>query len=506
MISNITWGSDFAGIVRYLVENRDHEVLDLRCVTSVELAADEMAAVAALSTRAKNILLHISLSAAIEDGPLDAGQWLHCADEVTAALRLAGLQRVVVRHKDKAHDHVHIFYCTIDAETGQTPPKCWFLKKGNAVQGIGPHALSEAEVDAVPLYARALRTYDFRALARVMDTCRKLERQLGLRALRTPAEAAQARLAGEAKDKTSAQQRRSDRVGSIPLMNRAEEIRSALDTADWSSKRDALCDIGLDFEPVYRTTKSARELRGLIIFDAEDPGNRVRASDLDLPSRKYGLRRLEARHAGDVESFERWWPKRRTTGAGASLSHGTDRQRLKEGFDLLALQHAEAEREKRLSRKRLKKEQALERARKRKALMMRRREEAAQLPPGERREFYRRFSHDVSRPELALLSKIHSRQSHMLARSRKPTWQEYLKLCADAGDLAAARLIPEPRTRPRARAAANRQTVVRGVPRLPQAQTAVPQVARSIAGAGLPELDAADLLSAYQAMKQRGRD
>ncbi|MFC3786159.1 preprotein translocase subunit Sss1 [Sphingopyxis italica] len=506
MISNITWGSDFAGIVRYLVENRDHEVLDLRCVTSVEFAADEMAAVAALSTRAKNILLHISLSAAIEDGPLDAGQWLHCADEVTAALRLAGLQRVVVRHKDKAHDHVHIFYCTIDSETGQTPPKRWFLKKGNAVRNIGPHALSDAEVDAVPLSARALRTYDFRALARVMDTCRKLERQLGLRALRTPAEAAQARLAGGAKDKISAQQRRSDRVGSIPLMARAEEIRNALDTPDWTSKRDAICALGLDFEPIYRTTKAAEELRGLIIFDVNDRGNRIPASDLDLPSRKYGLRRLEARHAGDVESFERWWPKRRTTGAGTSLGQGTDRQRLKEGFDLLALQHAAAEREKRLSRKRLKKKQSLERARKRKALMMRRREEAAQLPPGERREFYRRFSLETSKPELALLGKLHSRQTQVLARCRKPTWQEYLKLCASAGDLAAQRLIPKARPKPLERVAMRKQTIVREDQRLPQPQAAVPPVAQKGPNPGLPELDTADLLLAYQATKQRGRD
>lgn len=506
MISNITVGSDFAGIVRYLVENRDHEVLDLQGVTSVELAADEMAAVAALSTRAKNVLLHISLSAAIEDGPLDARQWLHCADEVTAALRLAGLQRVVVRHKDKAHDHVHIFYCTIDSETGQTRPKCWFLKKGNAVQGIGPHALSDAEVDAVPLSARALRTYDFRALARVMDTCRKLERQLGLRALRTPAEAAQARLAGGAKEKASAQQRRSDRVGSITLMDRADEIRRALDTPDWPSKRDALRAICLDIEPIYRTTKAAEELRGLIIFDVNDWDNRIPASNLDLPHLKYGLRRLEARHAREAESFERWWPERTATRAGAQIDHGTDRQRLKDAFDLFALQHAAAERDKRLSREKLRKEQALARARKRRALMMRRREEAAQLPPGERREFYRRFSLETSKPELALLGKLHSRQTQVLARCRKPTWQEYLKLRASAGDLAAQRLIPKARLKPLERVAMRKQTIVREDQRLPQPQAAVPPVAHKGPNPGLPELDTADLLLAYQATKQRGRD
>lgn len=505
MISNITWGADFAGIVRYLVENRDHEVLDLRGVTSVELAADEMAAVASLSTRAKNVLLHISLSAAIEDGALDANQWLHCADEVTAALRLMGLQRVVVRHTDKAHDHVHIFYCTIDSETGQTPRKHWFLRKGNAIEGIGPHALSDAEVDAVPVSARALRTYDFRALARLMDTSRKLERQLGLRALRTPAEAAQARLAGKAKDKAAAPQRRSDRVGSIPLMERAEEIRSALDTPDWPSKRDALCAAGLDFEPIYRTTKTTEELRGLVVFDAADPGNRIAASNLDRPNRKYGLRRLEARHASEAESFERWWPERTATRAGSPLGQGTDRQRLKGSFDLLVLQHAAAERDKRLARNRLRKEQALERARKRKLLMIRRREEGAQLPSGERRAFYRQFSLDVSRRELAVLKELHSQQARQFARSRKPTWNEYLKLCGDAGDIAAARLIALAPAKAVVRAGAKKRMIVRDEPVLAQPRAAVPQVAPKIVAVDPTDIDPADLLLAYQALQQRGR-
>ncbi|USI79093.1 relaxase/mobilization nuclease domain-containing protein [Sphingopyxis sp. USTB-05] len=506
MISNITWGADFAGIVRYLVENRVHEVLDLKGVTSVELAADEMAAVAALSTRAKNVLLHISLSAAIEDGALDADQWRHCASEITIALRLVGLQRVVVRHSDKAHDHVHIFYCTIDPETGQTPPKHWFLRKGNAVDDIGPHALSDAEVDAVPVSARALRTYDFRALARVMDTCRKLERQLGLRALRTPSEAAQARLAGEAKDKPAAPQRRSDRVGSIPLMERAEEIRSALDTPDWPSKRDALCAAGLDFEPIYRTTKKTEELRGLVIFDAADPGNRIRASNLDLPDRKYGLRRLEARHASEAESFERWWPERTATRPGAPLGPGTDRQRLKDGFDLLALQHAAAERDKRVARHRLRKEQALERARKRRLLMIRRRREAAQLPASERRGFYRQFSLEVSRLELAALSELHSQQARPLARGRKPTWNEYLKMRADAGDIAAARLITQSPAKAVARVAAKEQVIVRGQPVLAKPRAPVPTFPQTIVAANPTDIDPADLMLAYKAMQQRGRD
>lgn len=502
MISNITWGADFAGIVRYLVENRDHEVLDLQGVTSVELAADEMAAVAALNSRAKNKLLHVSLSAALEDGSLDASQWLHCVDELTAALRLTGLQRVVVRHKDKAHDHVHIFYCTIDSATGQTPPKGWFLRKGNAMLGIGPHALSQTSIAAVPLHARALRTYDFRALARTMDICRKLERQLGLRALRTPEEAAQARLAGVAKDKSAAQRKRHDRIGSTPLIERADEIRRVLVTQDWPSKRDALCALGLDFEPIYRTTKKGKELRGLTIFDMRDTGNRIRASDLDLPSQKFGLLRLEERHEPGADRFDMWWSKR---GAGVPVikaDRDNDHIRLKSSFDHFALQHLTFEREKANSRKKLRKEQTLERARMRKSLMRRRRDEAARLPSSERRAFYRRYAAEVSRPELASLSEFHSKQKRALARSRKPTWTEYLQLRANVGDISAARLVPPPRAKP----AVGVADAVRNEPVVARAPKAISQAVPNIVQNKPDELSSADLLFAYQELQQRGRD
>ncbi|KTE05275.1 relaxase/mobilization nuclease domain-containing protein [Sphingopyxis sp. H115] len=502
MISNITWGADFAGIVRYLVENRDHEVLDLKGVTSVELAADEMAAVAALSSRAKNKLLHVSLSAALEDGSLDASQWLHCADELTVALRLVGLQRVVVRHKDKAHDHVHIFFCTIDSATGQTPPKSWYLKKGNAMLGIGPHALSESEIVAVPLHARALRTYDFRALARTMDICRKLERQLGLRTLRTPVEAAQARLAGVANDKSAAQRKRHDRIGSTPLIERADEIRGVLGTRDWPSKRDALCALGLDFEPTYRTTKKGTELRGLTIFDMRDTGNRIRASDLDLPSQKFGLLRLEARHDPGADRFDIWWPRRGASASAIETGRDNDHVRLKSSFDLFALQHRTSEREKANARKKLRKEQTLGRARLRKSLMRRRRDEAARLPSSERRAFYRRYAADVSRPELASLSEFHSKQKRNLARSRKPTWTEYLQLCAEAGDISAARLVPPPRAKPRNRIA----EVVRNETVIARAPGVISQPAPNIVQNEPDDLSPDDLFFMYQASKQRGRD
>jgi hypothetical protein len=437
MIPNITVGADFSGLVHYLVENRDHEVLDLQNVSSIDAAADEMASVAALNSRAKNKLLHLSLSAAFEDGVLSADQWMLAVDQHEKGFGLIGHQRVVVRHRDKTHDHVHVFWCTIAVETGQTPPKQWFLKKGCGVEGIGPHALSQEQVEAVPAEQRALRTYDFRALARSQDTCRQLERAMSLRQLRTPKQAAQARLAGEAKAPTPEQKKRAERTGSRPLIERAGEIRAALNEPDWPSKRRAICALGLDFEPYYRATRTGSQLRGLVIFDPADAGNRMSASTLDTPSVKYGWKRLEERHARGALGLEQWWPNREPVVATSDDARDRGRQRLKEAFELLRIQHDFAEREKRRQRARLLQTHRQDIARERKRLKKERRIEALKLEPSERRAFYKLYSLQVSRPALGDLIASHRVAERRLARSRKPDWMEFVRMMAAANDPAA---------------------------------------------------------------------
>ena len=438
MIPNITWGADFAGLVEYLVENRDHEVLDLQGVSAVEFAADEMAAVAALSHRAKNKLLHLSLSAAYQDGKLSRDQWLKAVASIERAFGLSGHQRVVVRHRDKTHDHVHVFWCTISLETGFTPPKGWFLKKGCAVEGIGPHALNDSQLKSVRAEDRARRTYDFRALSRCQDICRQLERQMGLRQLRTPQQAAAARLAGEQKAPSAGQKKRAERIGSVPLIHRADEIRHALDTRDWPSKHCAIVALGLDFEPAYRTTRNGAELRGLVIFDPADPANRMAASDLDTPDRKYGWRRLEDRHHDCAAGLEIWWPEREPIVAVAALEQSSAKRGLRDQFDLLRAEHVLVEREKEQRRKNLRSKQKQERAAKREALMRRRKAKASELLPSQRRAFYARFSREVSGPELAQLNDRHKQAAHNLARARAPSWIEFVGMCAAADDRRAA--------------------------------------------------------------------
>lgn len=430
MIPNLTWGADFAGLVRYLVENRDHETLHLQGVSSIAVAADEMAAVAALNDRATNKLLHLSLSAAHQDGQLAGDDWLHAVNHIEGRLGLRGHLRVVVRHRDKTHDHVHVFWCTVSIDTGQTPSKRWFLKKGCAVEGIGPHALSDAQIEAIDPGHRARRTYDFRVLARCQDACRSLERELKLRQLRSPTEAAAARAAGEIVNRPANQRKRSDRVGSMPLIDRADEIRAALDTPDWPSKQRALAEIGLEFEPVFRTTKKGDELRGMVIFDALDRGNRLKASDLDTSGMKYSCRWLEERHHPGSARLVEWWPTREIVTPASALMSGTERQRLKAAFDLLCLQHQAFEREKKERRKRLRRTQKDQKARARRALMRRRKEEAMAFPADQRRAFYRRYSIEVSRPAMEAMAKSHAQELRAQARAKKPSWRQFLDMSA----------------------------------------------------------------------------
>lgn len=505
MIPNITTGSDFGGLIDYLVVNRDHEVLDLQGVTTTELAPDEMAAVANLSDRAKVKLIHLSLSAAHEDRELAAAKWLSAVDHHETVFGLAGHQRVVVRHKDKTHDHVHVFWCTISMHTGKTPPKRWFLRKGFAQDGIGPHALSDEQVARVPVTDRARRTYDFLLLRRAQHLCRSLEREFGLRQLRTPEKAAADRAAVQSRAPSSGQQKRAERTGATPLIERAEEIRIALNESDWPSKQRALSAIGLGLEPFFRTTKNGSEIRGLMIFDQYDPGNRMKASQLDTAQIKYGLRRLEERHSAGALSLERWWPERDATPFSSRHQGKAPPPALKADFDLLVYQHRQSEAEKRAKLRKLRQKQKLELAAKRRALMARRAKEAANLPASKRRSFYATFSKTVRSPELATLVASHQAQAAGLARSKKPTWREFVTFSAKAGSMNAMRVLT---------AESVRQEIGRGHESEVQHQRIAPVLQQPAAPAQVhaPQTKAAaslsdeDLVKAFNDYRARGRE
>ena len=432
MIAKPSWGANFAGLVDYLTENRDHQVLHCEGVSSVENAAAEMEASASLNSRAKRKLLHLSISAAHEDGQLSRDLWLQIVDQQQRALGLVGHPFVVVRHLDTDHDHVHVFWSTISPKTGKTPGKMWFLKKGFATEGIGPQALTNDQLERIPESHRARRSFDFRALARVQHVCRRVERELNLRRLNTPQEAKAQRLAALQREAEAGQKKRAERTGSMPLMERAEEIRVALDQRTWQSRSDALAAIGLQLEPVYTGTK-AKRLRGLTIADIKDPGNKLKASALDTGGQKFGLGSLDKRILKGKPDFKTWWPERKMSFSFEPHQTPDARSELKDEYDLEVAQHKLDQEERRRELADLRIRQTHELRAKRRALMKQRKAEARMLKPSERRKFYSRFSRQLRKRELAELGARHKAERSPLKRRRMPTWHEFITARSEAG-------------------------------------------------------------------------
>nr|WP_226700173.1 relaxase/mobilization nuclease domain-containing protein [Qipengyuania gaetbuli] len=432
MIAKPIWGANFQGLMDYLVENRDHQVLHIEGVSSVENAAAEMEAVASLNSRAKRKLLHLSISAAHEDGRLSHDKWLYIVRQQQKALGLDGHPFVVVRHEDTEHDHVHVFWSTISPETGMTPRKMWFLMKGCAIENIGPQYLTPDQVERVPEAHRALRSFDFRALARVQDVCRRIERELNLRRLNTPQEAKAQRLKALDREAEPGQRKRAERTGSVPLNERAEQIREALEQQTWQSRSDALAAMGLQLVPVFAGTK-AKRLRGLTIADIKDPGNKLKASDLDTGGQKFGLGSLDKHIIKGTPDFEAWWPERKISFSVEPHLTPDARSELKKDYDLEVAQHKLAQEERRHELADLRIRQTRELHAKRRALMRQRKVEASMLKPAERREFYSRFSQQVRNRELAELEARHRAERSPLRRTRMPTWHQFITARADAG-------------------------------------------------------------------------
>lgn len=421
MIPKITKGSNFGGLVDYLVIDRDHEVLDFQGVSCVDMAAAEMAAIASQNSRAKVTLLHLSLSAAIEDGRLNKAQWLRAVDEMEAAAGLVGHPRVVVRHRDKGYDHIHVFWCTISPETGMTPAKSWFLKKSSEAD-YGPHILTAEQVRLVPLKERALRTYDFRLQARLQDRARDLEAAMGLRQLRSPQQAKNDRLKGETDRQASHQSKLSERTGDRNLMAFAEDIRASLSRSSWDEREESLRSLNLAIEPVIRTTRDGEQLRGIVVVDRLNPKNRIKASAFDIGKHRYGLAALERSLAPNASRFKEWSKTLSPTSSRGSVQ---DTSALKAGYAFMIEQHREAENAKRRKRAELRKRHAAELKRLRAQLMAKRRAMAKDLPSNERRAFYREFAVAARGPAIAELRAQQKEEMRSFKRRRLKTFTEF---------------------------------------------------------------------------------
>lgn len=422
MIPKVMAGSDFAGLKRYLVEDRAHDVLEpLGVPLDSHIAQMEM--IARLSSRCKKPVKHVTFSAAIEDGKLTDALWLHLVDEAEAEFGMAGHHRVVVRHRDKPYDHVHVFWCAVSADTGKTPA-LHFRVADASFPELGPRALSvEQMVQMAPGEFKS-KSYDAHALFRLQHLCRDFEKQHGLRQLATPEAARAAREVGKKGKEQSSdrqQQHRVERVGDS-LIDRAVQVRAALDAPNWNQRERSLAVLGLGVRPAIAPSKSGPRLRGIVIHDLANEQNAVAASAFDTGTVKYGMSALDKRRDLETPAFADWWERR--TVSPTLAAHERTGQQIR--YEEERQHHANEEARKTRERMAIEQSYKLDERALRSRLMARRRSEAEQLEVDQRRRFYTRYDETVRRPQLDLLHDRRRVELAPLARKRMPsfaTWR-----------------------------------------------------------------------------------
>lgn len=419
MIPKVIAGNDFTGLARYLVEDRAHDLLEPQGVPLASYIA-EMEMVASLSSRCTKPVKHVTFSAAVEDGRLSDQLWLELVNEAEAEFGLTGHQRVIVRHRDKPYDHIHVFWCAVSADTGQTP-KLHFRVADASFPELGPRALSIDQIVQMAPAEFKRKSYDAHALTRLQHLCRDFEKRNGLRQLATPEQAREARQSGKTPARDQQQQHRIERLGNS-LLDRAEMVRDALDAPGWEQRALKLAALGLGVRPKFLASKNGPRLRGIVIHDLANEQNAVAASAFDTGTCKYGMSALDKRRDPETPLFADWW-ERRTVSPTPSAQERTGQQiRYEEEREHHAADEARKARERVAIEQRYKRDERALRSR----LMARRRAEAEQLNADQRRPFYTRYDATVRRPQLDLLHDRRRIELAPLARKRMPsfaTWK-----------------------------------------------------------------------------------
>lgn len=109
MIGKISKGSDFHGLLAYLLKHGRGEILDTINLSSNDPgeAAGEMTVASMMSRRVQKPVLHCSISYGPGEEPSD----IEMRADGRAALKSLGLdgnQAIVIRHRDRGHIHFHI--------------------------------------------------------------------------------------------------------------------------------------------------------------------------------------------------------------------------------------------------------------------------------------------------------------------------------------------------------------------------------------------------------------
>lgn len=436
MIPKYLRGANFDSLIRYLVHAPGRgglprpgaTVLGIQGVLGIQTAAIEMAAVARRSERVRKPVVHLSLSLPPPER-LDDARWIAVIERAERELGLLGHQRVIVRHDDADHSHVHIGWNAIHPETSRTPSAKW----------------------------------DSNAKKRLSDLCRTVERELGLRPLEQSrvsllqlkkAPLAPIPEAPELVYVSQGQQARESRMGELPLADtHGTRIKAALRRSTWDERAAELAVLGLQMR-LYLDPRNPRR-RGLVIEDLADIGKRCTGSDLGSD---YGLGAIERR---SEETLEQWLSRQSGTPplASASVSdalHASsdpNHARLWDEYQ----QYREDCHSRRENLRRKRKQQAhahqLQRTAERISQRTRRRHVWRAKDGPAMRWLIRQIAEWRERVERrALLARHRHERKAIIQEARviaAPTWDDYLARRAAAGDDGAARILARTKSRKR---------------------------------------------------------
>ncbi len=133
MISKITKGSSFKGLLNYLFSKPGAELIGKNVVgeTALEIA-NELEQSSQLSSKVQKPVGHFSLSVPSTD-QLNKVDWLSIASDYMNEMGYDCNQYAVVRHTDRDHDHIHIAACRVRLDTGKCTDHDWDYRKSEAV-------------------------------------------------------------------------------------------------------------------------------------------------------------------------------------------------------------------------------------------------------------------------------------------------------------------------------------------------------------------------------------
>jgi len=118
MIAKIVKGSDFRGVINYILDpKKGTELIDSTGVRtdSISHIVQSFIDQAELNPRVGKVVGHISLSFSAQDTPKLSNEWMaQIAREYMDKMGIKDTQYIIGRHFDKEHPHIHIAFNRID--------------------------------------------------------------------------------------------------------------------------------------------------------------------------------------------------------------------------------------------------------------------------------------------------------------------------------------------------------------------------------------------------------